>query len=205
MIPTRITVIDRNGEHRDAAWVAEVYGDVQVWETGRPAGYRLIELREREGTASVVATVMDYAGAPARGVLVGRAWGEDIAGGKLAADLEPLPAELCEWFTHGVSGHTNAEGAIGFGMGAGDHYDPATNGRGASAVWCQAPSDAVVGLGMIFDNRRHLEPVFMWMESGGPEPPAPCDEVKLRAILAAADEIEHGVEEIRQAVADLYP
>lgn len=191
MIPTRIRVIDQHGAEQDPAWVAKTYGDVQIWETGRPAGYRVIELRERAGTASVVATVRDFAGELAEGIQVGRAWGSDIAGGKLSPDLKPLPAELCEWFTHGVSGPTNAEGAIGFGMGAGDHYDPKNNVRGASAIWCQAPSDAVIGLGIIFDNRRHLEPVFQWVESGPPPPPPPDEARDLilaaKADLAAAD------------------
>jgi len=185
MIPNEIKVFDQQGAEQTAAWLAAEYGDVLIWRSTSASAFRVIELRERAGTASVVATVRGDFGEPAEGIAVARAWGSDIAAGKLSGDLKPLPAELAEWFSHGVSGHADANGAIGFAMGSGDHYDPKTTARGPGALWCERPADCVVGLGMIFDNRRHLEPVFEWM--AGSQPPEPPPGPDFAALIAKLD------------------
>jgi len=204
-IPSEIRVIDQHGAEQDPRWVMANYGDLLIWQL-EPAldGWRVVELQEKPGTASQVVTVIRD-GEPAAGVAIGRTWGSNPAEGELA-DLPNVPAELATWFDRGVVGHTEANGTVGFGMGSGDHYDPANapGHRGPSAVWLEAPGEAVVGLGMIYDNRRHLEPVLEWVAGAGPGPgPGPCDPEVVERIAVAAHLAGGAVSDAEAKLADV--
>jgi len=153
-------IYDKNGVERDAAWLQQQFGAVDVVPGDGP--WRCVELREQEGPATIVVTVKDRNGKGVNRALVARWWPD--------SKLPGLPSELASWHEQGVYGETNVNGDIGFGMGGGDYYWPPSGG--ASEVWMDYDSDLVRGLGMIGGtNHRHLNVVFQ--DVGDEPPPVP--------------------------------
>ena len=139
--PGGIDVYDCSGQQADIDWLTETFGPVSV--VGGP-GATLQVLRCGTGPAVLVAHV--EASGPAEGVTVVRYW----------PGAPSLPPELCNGgLCQGVYGPTNANGDIGFGLGAGDYYFPPE--AGASCMWL-IDSDLLCGLGMIGGtNHQHLD------------------------------------------------
>jgi hypothetical protein len=56
---------------------------------------------------------------------------------------------------------------------------------------------------MIFDNRRHLEPVFEWVAGAGPGPgPGPCDPEVVERIEVAAHLAKGAIADAELKIAD---
>lgn len=207
-----IEVYDRNGVQRDWAWLEAHYGPlvihpadegpgwrvVQIWENGDPplvggVQERVGAFEGIEAAAVIVVKVLSADGQPVDGLRVAFYWPD--------ADSDPDagPANgLPEGMVPGrcVSGPTNVNGDVGFGLGGGAYYWPP--GIGPHAVWIRGPetnSDVVHGLGMIAGtNHDSLWPVYQWVEGEAPEPPEDCprDEV-----LARVQVVENQCAEIR--------
>jgi hypothetical protein len=173
-------IYDQNGAQKDAAWLKATYGNVQVTEATVPTGaavFRVAELREKVGPATLIAQCRLPDGSPIKNVPIVRYW----PGAPTLPTWEPPPER---WRDRGVSGRTNNEGNVGFGMGNGDYYRPDSQ-EGASAIWCGKPSthsDLVSGLGMLVaTNHAHIDTIFELAEGPpgpepGPEPPEPGDD-----------------------------
>ena len=158
-------IYDKSGTERDQAWLQQEFGAVKVDEGD--GDWHVAELRESEGPAATVVTVLDADGKPVQGALVARWWPDP--------ELPGLPSELASWRPNGVYSETEANGVIGFGMGDGDYYWP-PNG-GASEVWIDYDGDRVAGLGMVGGtNHRHLDVVFQDLPDPPPEPEPPEPE-----------------------------
>ena len=189
---------DKEGKQRDVAWLQDTFGDVLINSAfpseGAPV-YRVVELREKEGPAALIARVLDEHGNPVAKAPVIRFW----PGAPELPQWDPPPER---WRSRGVVGRTNNDGDSGFGMGQGDYYDPATQ-QGASAMWIGAPgthSDLVVGLGMVTaTNHRHLDVTFQLFE-GDDEPPGPGPGPTPDAFWSA---IAQGLETIAAAIRTL--
>ena len=70
-------IYDKNGQQRDAAWLKATFGDVQVFEANTSDGadvYRVMELREKCGPASLVVNVRDIQGNAQGNAVVVRFW-----------------------------------------------------------------------------------------------------------------------------------
>lgn len=157
-------IYDLNGQERDWAWVANVYGQVTVTAASEYPAWEVVELREREGPAIYLVEVRSENGQPEAGVPVVRTW----------PGAPELPED--EWLTqhgeYGVHGMTNSDGLIGFGGGGGDYYNPA-DGPGPTDIWVgDGHSECICGLGFYpLTEHRRLDPVFQWMAVEEPEPP----------------------------------
>jgi len=190
-------IFDTDGTQKDPAWLASTFGQVVVNSAFAPQGeavYRIVELRAKLGPAALIAQVLDEAGQPVRGAPVIRYW----PGAPELPDWDPPPER---WRERGVVGRTNASGDVGFGMGQGDYYDPATQ-EGASAMWIGAPathSDLVAGLGMLPNTEHlHLDVLFQLShgEDPGPGPgpgPGPTPDAFWSAIADGLDRISAAI------------
>ena len=165
-------VYDRQGQERNWDWVLAQYGPVTLERAPTSGGvtqvYRIVQLREKEGSATQLVNVRDPSGRPLDGITVVRHWPG-------APTLPNWPPPASRWRDRGVYGPTNANGDIGFGMGQGDYYFPPNSG--ASAVWVahqNGPSDCIGGLGMLGGTQhRHLDVYFQLQNVSGPTPPSP--------------------------------
>lgn len=159
-------VYDKHDQLQTWDWLVENHGAISFQRADPADGqvYRLVELRESEGPAVLVASVRNPDGAGLEGIDVARYWPD-------ALPLPDRPAPASRWHQRGVYGPTNANGDIGYGLGSGDYYYPPH--AGASAIWvfdASAPSDVASGLGMLGGtNHLHLNPTFV-LVSGEPEP-----------------------------------
>lgn len=202
MIPSEIRIVDLNGAEQDAAWAAAKYGAVGVTRAAAPTGaavYRVVELQEKEGPAVLVATLRDGDNHPISGVRVVRYW----PGAPMLPEWESPPER---YFDRGVYDKTNQEGAIGYGMGQGDYYNPATQ-KGASGIWVATPSthsDLVDGLGMLPGTvHEHFDAIFELTEGSGPGPgPGPSGGFYAE-VGAGLAEMAGGLARIGAAVASL--
>lgn len=179
-----VLIYDQHGTQQDVDWLRAKFGDVGLAMANVQAGeqvYRLTEIHEREGNASIVATVLGMDGVIVEGEYVVRRWPD-------APALPPWDPPISRWFDNGVMGTTNLNGHVGFGLGHGDYYWPDSQ-RGATAIWCvgrkqphvAAASDMIDGLGMLAaTNHIHLDPTFELvihepdtLPPVDPEPPDP--------------------------------
>ena len=171
-------IYDVNGAEKSAAWLQSVFGNVEVHSADTSDGnpvFRLVELREVIGPASVVIAVKDQQGQPMKDVPVIRYW----PGAPDLPNWEPPPER---WKSRGVVGKTGNGGDVGFGMGTGDYYWPERE-QGASGIFLGKPSthtDFVMGLGMIAaTDHQHLNMTFQLMDADDPGPgptPSPPPE-----------------------------
>lgn len=196
-----LTIYDKEGNEKDWDWLVARFGDVTISQSQAEQAYRVTALREKEGPASLVVKLLDENGNPVVKVPVVRFWPS-------APELPQWEGLPERWRNKGVSGRTNDEGDIGFGMGGGDYYWPDQGQKGASGVWAGEPgwgSDFVLGLGMLAaTNHIHLDVEFQRMigdpgNGNGGEPPAGSDDLA-EAIKYAGDQIRAGFEELAAAV-----
>jgi hypothetical protein len=168
MVLEDIQVVDSQGQQRDWDWLRASFGDVKITRAQPSAGetmaYRVVKVQDLAGPAVQVVKVADQDGKGLQGKVVARYWPG-------APVLPKMSSAVSKWHPKGVSGKTNEEGMIGFGMGHGDYYF-APNG-GASSVWVAdeaGPSDLISGLGMLGGtNHRHLE-VYYQLQAVEPVP-----------------------------------
>jgi hypothetical protein len=97
-----------------------------------------------------------------------------------------------------ISGSTNENGDVGFGMGGGAYYWPAQGQIGPHATWIhgsQTRSELILGLGMVAQtNHDHFDVEFTRYDED-PNPPEPgCDltpvlegQAEIMADVAALD------------------
>lgn len=161
-------IYDTAGVQRDWAWLRDTFGE-SIRINTRPnlaePGFEIVELRAAEGPCALVAQLLGQDGAPAAGIGVARWWADP--------DLPALPPDLAYWQPRGVHGLTNAEGAIGFGMGAGDGYDPywPFDQLPVSELWAGPNSDRIHGLGWVWGtNHLHINVTFRQVPAGDDPP-----------------------------------
>lgn len=130
--------------------------------------YRLVELWEKRGPATLIVKVLDGSNDPLNEKPVAFHWPEAPVGGD-----PPTTPHANDWYERFVWGKTNANGDVGFGLGTGA-YIKFQNGKplgGPHAVWVRDPdvkSDIVEKLGMLpMTNHDHLEPVFARRKNEG--------------------------------------
>lgn len=122
-------------------WAWEKYG---VWIEGASPGpegyvYRIVELRERVHTASIIDVwVLDEAGLPMVGMVVRKSWPDDF-----------------------VEEVTGEDGRAGFGIGGGEYHPEGTSGPDWFEVRGDIPSGIGCGFGMLGHTEHdHLNIVF---------------------------------------------
>ncbi len=140
-LPVITRVFDWQGNEKDMNWAWEKYG---VWierASPGPEGvvYRIVELRERVHTASVIDVwVLDEAGLPMVGMVVRKSWPDDF-----------------------VEEVTGEDGRAGFGIGGGEYHPEGTSGPDWFEVRGDIPSDTGCGFGMLGHTEHdHLNIVF---------------------------------------------
>lgn len=161
-------IYDLTGTERDWTYLQDTFGEGIRVDT-RPylaePGFEIAELRAAEGPCALVVQVLDPDGAPVPDIDVARWWADP--------DLPALPPDLAYWQPRGVTGLTNTEGTIGFGMGAGDGYDPdwPLEGLPVSELWAGPNSDRIHGLGWVWGtNHLHLNITFRQVLAGDDPP-----------------------------------
>lgn len=143
-------IYDKYGTLQDWDWLAGKYGDV-VLDRGTGTA-SVVEIREVEGTSTLVLWLENSNGDPIEGQEVVFYWPD-------APALE-LERQACG-LTQGVFGRTKENGEVGFGMGFDSQYDPGAGETGAHQVWIVTEgTDCFRGLGMLLDNHIHLDSVW---------------------------------------------
>ncbi len=193
-----ITVYDAEGDKRDLAYLKSKYGDFIIKAAAGGEGYvfKISTLREKVSTAaSIVVRVIDADGAPLEGIRVAFYWPDadvDPNAGPLGGVLSQMQPNRC------MSGPTNPNGDVGFGMGPGAYYWVNQDEIGPHAVWIHGAttrSDVILGLGMLAGtNHDHFEVEYTRLEKeDGEELEKPAREeilAKLAEIEASAGEIQ---------------
>jgi hypothetical protein len=148
--PPELAIYDKYGTLQDWDWLVGKYGDVTL-DRGTGAA-KVIEIREVEGTSTLVLWLKDAYGNPVVGQAAVFYWPD-------APLLEPYE-RFCG-LDRGVIGYSKENGEVGFGMGWGAHYDPELGQVGPHQVWVVTDgTDCFRGLGMLFDNHIHLDSVW---------------------------------------------
>ena len=167
-----IRVFDMNNVEQTLDWAIAKYGvafrRAEV-ESGQKV-YRLVELREKSGPASLVTQVVNEAGNPIVNMDVAFYW----PGAPEPPD-PPTAVLPHDWYRNFVHGPTNVNGDIGPGMGPGAYHGEGEGGP--HAVWVRdpdIPSDICEKLGMLAGTPHdHLDQKFKLQTVGegpGPEP-----------------------------------
>jgi CRP-like cAMP-binding protein len=141
-----VRVFDMDGQPRDLAWVQEKYGS--FLEFAQPAGggvYRIVELREHSGPASIDVYVKDQNGSPMPNVMI-----------------------RFEWPGDHVDQPTEADGKRGFGLGPDTYiFDPHVGGACIVSVLGQYPSDRARNLGHLAGTPHdHIDVYYQLVLSG---------------------------------------
>ena len=178
-----VKIYDVQGNVQSWAWLEEHYGPITIQSPGDGSCYRVVELREKHEDSAFIAQVRNSAGEPLQGVEVVFYW--DSAGSLHGAG----------WLEQGVSGPTNGNGDVGFGMGPGAYYTPPKQGPHKAWISGEGASEMLEGIGMIAaTNHNHINAAWQWVEGEPepePEPEVDLAEVleELKAIHAALDKI----------------
>jgi CRP-like cAMP-binding protein len=141
-----VKVYDMNGVPRDLAWMQSKYGS--FLEFAQPAGggiYRIVEIREHSGPASIDVWVLDENDTPIPGVMI-----------------------RFEWPGGYVEQPTEQDGKRGFGLGPGTYIlDPKVGGACCISVVGQYPSDRARNMGHLAGTPHdHLDVVFKVVHTG---------------------------------------
>ena len=169
-------VYDYSGNERDMNWVHSEFGDVQIHGD---TGALVSELRARTGDSALVVKVLNSEGLPMSNVKVAFYWPD--------APQDPNAG----WYNRCVTGTTNAEGCVGFGMGEGAYYWPPAGGPHAVWVYGSDASQVVTGLGMKGGtNHNHLNVVFSYEDEEPPIPPPPSGDCPKEEILDVVSRME---------------
>jgi hypothetical protein len=179
--PMTFKIYDVNGNVQSMDWLEEHYGPITVQSPAEGPCYRVVELREKHEESAFIAQVRNSAGEPRQGVDVVFYWD--------SAD----PLSGVGWLEQGVTGPTNENGDVGFGMGPGAYYTPPKQGPHKAWISAEGASEMLEGIGMIAaTNHNHINAVWQWVD-GEPEPEPEVDwsDVmdELKAIRAAVDKI----------------
>jgi hypothetical protein len=197
-----IKVVDLEYKETDFEYAKSKYG-VAFRRAEVPPGqkvYRLIELWEKVGPASLITQVLDEDGNPMAGVDVAFYWPD-------APDPPDPPTEVYpnDWHRNFVHGATNVNGDVGPGMGTGAYH-----GRGEGGphkVWVRdpnIPSDICEKLGMLAGTfHEHLDQKFKLVTAGevigpGLTPPQGGGEVPAEVRVLAQE-----VQSLKERVAKL--
>ena len=168
------TIYDYNGNATTLEWLWDEFGDVGWQRTNphpeAPWVFKLVELRAKCGSATLVVQVVDENNRPLEKYAVIRYF----PGSPELPDFSNTTAR--QWTTHGVVGKTNTRGDVGFGMGQGDYYFPDNGQSGASKVYVadfDGPGDLIFGLGMLgMTEHCHIDPKFQ-RQAKSTDPPTP--------------------------------
>jgi hypothetical protein len=176
-----VKIVDCNGTQRDWQWLVANYGQPVIHRATAGLAWRLVELREVKDTltsatrapSSLTVTTRQVDGRPAAGVRVAWYW-PDAPFDTEATPPNGLPAGMRAG--RAVSGTTNLEGAVGFGMGNGAYYFPPH--IGPHAAWIHGTnSDVILGLGMIGGtNHNHIDLVYQQTVQEDPPVVPPPEE-----------------------------
>ena len=144
--PPSVQVFDMDGLPRDLAWAQSKYGS--FLEFAQPAGggiYRIVEIREHSGPASIDVWVLDQNGSPMPGVMIRFEW----------------PGEYVEQ-------PTEQDGKRGFGLGPGTYIlDARVGGACGISVVGQYPSDRARNMGHLAGTPHdHLDVVYKLIRTG---------------------------------------
>lgn len=156
-------IVDLEGFERDWSWLEAKFGTVELELAEVPAGqkkvFRLVKLEVVEGPAVQIVNVVDQDGLPLQGVRVVRSWPG-------APELTDGTTEAPKGLDSGAAGPTDAQGNLGFGLGAVDTYEPPSAGPGVIWVADEAgPSDVLSGLGMLDETQhQHLNLTFQLVD-----------------------------------------
>ena len=166
-------IFDANGVERDMAWVHEKYGDVQVHitEVVDPdiETFRVAELRERIGPATMTVTLLDESGAPLAGRAVIEGWRD---GEEIPEDVLPAGGLPEGYPARGLGVFTDTKGNAEWAWGGGEYYNPAEVEGPHWFYVTSSNSDVVTGLGML-PNTEHAHLDITFRRSTGSEPPGP--------------------------------
>ncbi len=205
-----IRVYDHDGRQRDLAYLRSRYGDFMIQEAagGEGPAYKISALRERvEAPATVVVKVSDDDGQPLNGVRVAWYW-PDADNDPNAGPQGGVPPEMRP--NRAISGPTNANGEVGFGMGGGAYYWPDQGQIGPHAVWIygtETRSDLILGLGMVAaTNHNHFDVEYTRLVGDVPPPtppptPPPQPPIPREEIEAELVKIDTAVQTIRDLLA----
>jgi hypothetical protein len=165
-----IKVVDLEYKDRDFEYAKSKYGVAFRRAKVAPGQkvYRLVELWEKTGHASLITQVLNEDSSPMANVDVAFYWPD-------APDPPDPPTEVYphDWHRNFVHGPTNVNGDVGPGMGSGAYH--AEGEGGPHAVWVRdpnIPSDICEKLGMLAGTfHDHLDQKFQLMTepSGGEE------------------------------------
>lgn len=202
-----IQVYDHEGRQRDLAYLRSRYGDFLIQEAaaGEGPAFKISALRERvNAAAALVVKVFDQEGTPLDAVRVAWYW-PDADPDPNAGPLGGVPPEVRP--NRAVSGPTNVNGDVGFGMGGGAYYWPNQGQTGPHAAWIYGTdtcSDLIHGLGMVAaTNHNHFDVEYTRVEQEEPptepptEPPSGPREIPVEEIEAQLARIEEALQAIR--------
>jgi len=202
-------IIDRNNQTRDWNWLVGIFGPIEIKPAPADApAWRVVELAESVGPATLIVKLLGAAGHPVEGVLVARTWPDEslpfLPESLQVTGAKPNP--FGRILAKGVFGPTNTTGDIGFGMGRGDYYFLPS--AGASTIWCEGLSDQIVGLGMLGGTEHQcIRATFQKTGFPVPEPepepepqPEPGNvwEARWAALLSRLDAIIELLKELRE-------
>jgi hypothetical protein len=185
-----VECFDEAGNHITKQQLEAWFGhtvDIQRATVDLEAPYiaRVIRLQARDTGAVQLVRLVDPGGLAIRKAAIARWWPD-------APGLDPYPedCQASRWRDNAVTGWTNDDGLIGFGMGGGD-CPP-----GSSAVWvlhCDAPSDWVAGLGWAPGKEHKVVEITFGLypvdDQPGPQPPPNPEDPDLSGLLTDLEEI----------------
>ena len=196
---TEITVYDLMGKTRPLTWAHDKYGPFVIYPAP-PAtndlrmAWKLTALREKNDS-TLITTTLDENSQPVPGVRTCFYWPDapTLQGaGPLGAPFDGITPDRA------VSGYSNVDGNVGFGMGPGATYNPEIGERGPHAAWIHGEltrSDVILGLGMIPDDHLHLN--AEWTLCVDSEDPTDDDlEALLRQLAQSLRTVASLVEDI---------
>ena len=181
-VSSEIRVYDVNGQEQDWNWLVANYGAITIQKPDADAYYKVVEIHEKHNDSAFIVKVLNAGGAPVVGKTALFYW----------PDAPEAPG--AGWLEQGVGGTTNESGDVGFGMGPGAYYDPATQ-TGPHKAWLfgENVSEMFEGIGMVtLTNHNHVDITYQWVEDEEPIPPVPEDDIaaQLARIADALERIE---------------
>ena len=203
-----IDVYDAEGQLQDLDWLRARYGEFIIQEAVPAAGevgFKISALVEKRDVAAraddevtaaptVVVSVYDLHGDPMPDLRVAWYWpdaDEDPGAGPKGGVPEQMRPGRA------VSGPTNMNGDVGFGMGGGAYYWPDQGQIGPHATWihgAETRSDLILGLGMrALTNHDHFDVVYEQVIFKDAPPPEECP---VEEILDRVAQIENLCAEI---------
>jgi len=197
-----IKVMDLEYKERDFEYAKSKYGVAFRRAEVAPGEkvYRLVELWEKSGPASLITQVLNEDGSPMANVDVAFYWPD-------APDPPDPPTEVYahDWYGNFVRGPTNVNGDVGPGMGTGAYHGLGEGGP--HAVWVRdpnIPSDICEKLGMLAGTfHDHLDQKFQLMTVPGEIEEEEKEEKVPEDVEALAQEVQSLKERVAKLEAKL--